>query len=56
MTEGIRDVSDRPLSELQSLHGRVAVVTGGARGIGYAIVRRLAGFPVTRSNSTPLRP
>lgn len=42
MTEGIRDVSSRPLAELQSLHGRVAVVTGGARGIGYAIVRRLA--------------
>lgn len=42
MSEGIPDVSDRPLTELQSLAGRVAVVTGGARGIGYAIVRRLA--------------
>ncbi|HSG78871.1 MAG TPA: SDR family NAD(P)-dependent oxidoreductase [Acidimicrobiia bacterium] len=40
--EGIADVSDRSLAELQSLEGRVAVVTGGARGIGFAIVRRLA--------------
>lgn len=38
----IPDVSDRPLTELQSLAGRVAVVTGGARGIGEAICRRLA--------------
>lgn len=38
----VPDVSSRTLSELISLSGRVAVVTGGARGIGLAIVRRLA--------------
>ena len=32
----IRDVSDAPLTALQGLSGRVAVVTGGARGIGFA--------------------
>jgi NAD(P)-dependent dehydrogenase (short-subunit alcohol dehydrogenase family) len=32
----------RPLAELISLRGRTAVVTGGARGIGLAIARRLA--------------
>ena len=37
----IPDVSDRPLGELQSLGGRVAVVTGGAIGIGEASCRRL---------------
>jgi NAD(P)-dependent dehydrogenase (short-subunit alcohol dehydrogenase family) len=37
----IADVSDRPLTELLSLNGRVAVVTGGAQGIGFAIARRL---------------
>jgi NAD(P)-dependent dehydrogenase (short-subunit alcohol dehydrogenase family) len=36
------DLSDRPLAELISLQGRSAVVTGGARGLGLAIVRRLA--------------
>lgn len=36
------DVADRPLTELFSLAGRAAVVTGGARGIGQAICRRLA--------------
>ena len=36
------DPSDRPLAELVSLDGRVAVVTGAARGIGAAIARRLA--------------
>ena len=38
----IPDVSDRSLAQLQSLDGRVAVVTGGARGIGEAICHRLA--------------
>ena len=34
--------SDRSIPELMSLRGRVAVVTGGARGTGSAIARRLA--------------
>lgn len=38
----IDDVTDRPLTDLVSLSGRRAVVTGGARGIGAAISRRLA--------------
>jgi NAD(P)-dependent dehydrogenase (short-subunit alcohol dehydrogenase family) len=38
----IEDVSGRPLPELISLRGRVAVVTGGARGIGRASAARLA--------------
>lgn len=38
----IKDVSDKPLAELVSLEGRIAVVTGAARGIGRAIARRLA--------------
>ena len=37
----IRDVSDVPLGALTALPGRVAVVTGGARGIGLACCRRL---------------
>lgn len=37
----IRDVSNAPLSELSALCGRVAVVTGGARGIGLASCARL---------------
>ena len=36
------DFSDRSLADLLSLSGRAAVVTGGGRGIGRAIVRRLA--------------
>ena len=32
----------QPIGELLSLRGRVAVVTGGTRGIGKAIVSRLA--------------
>jgi NAD(P)-dependent dehydrogenase (short-subunit alcohol dehydrogenase family) len=38
----IPDFTDRPIAELVSLEGRVAVVTGGARGTGAGIVRRLA--------------
>jgi len=38
----ITDVSDKSIPELVSLEGRVAVITGGARGIGVAIARRLA--------------
>lgn len=38
----IADVTDRSVAELVSLSGRTAVVTGGARGLGRAIVTRLA--------------
>lgn len=38
----IADVSAKSLSELISLKGRVAVVTGGAQGLGRAMVNRLA--------------
>jgi NAD(P)-dependent dehydrogenase (short-subunit alcohol dehydrogenase family) len=38
----ILDVSERSISGLFSLKGRVAIVTGGAAGIGYAISDRLA--------------
>jgi len=38
----IADVSDRPISSLISLHGRVALVTGAAQGLGKAIAARLA--------------
>ena len=40
--QAIPDVSDRSIGELISLEGRVAAVTGGARGIGEAICSRLA--------------
>ena len=36
----IADMSDRTIEELISLAGRTAVITGGGRGIGYAIARR----------------
>ncbi|MDE3059870.1 MAG: SDR family oxidoreductase [Pseudomonadota bacterium] len=36
------DLTDAPISQLISLRGRTAVVTGGARGIGLAIARRLS--------------
>ncbi|MBW8752706.1 MAG: SDR family oxidoreductase [Sphingomonadales bacterium] len=38
----IADVSSHALSDLISLKGRTAVVTGGAQGLGKAIARRLA--------------
>lgn len=38
----IADVSDNSITELVSLAGRRAVVTGGAQGLGKAMVRRLA--------------
>lgn len=38
----VADVSSVPVSEMLSLAGRAAVVTGGARGIGEAICRRFA--------------
>jgi NAD(P)-dependent dehydrogenase (short-subunit alcohol dehydrogenase family) len=41
------DVTDRDLAELLSLRGRRAVVTGGARGLGAAIARRLAEADAT---------
>ena len=42
MSYPFADVSERPLSELLSLAGRSAVVTGGAQGLGRAIAERLA--------------
>lgn len=46
---------DVPLSELIDLSGRTAVVTGGAKGIGAAIARRLveAGADVTVADLDP---
>ncbi|MFI5047996.1 MAG: SDR family NAD(P)-dependent oxidoreductase [Acidimicrobiia bacterium] len=38
----VPELNDRPLGELISLAGRSAVVTGGARGFGRGIARRLA--------------
>ena len=38
----IADVSNRPLTEISNLSGRVAVVTGAAWGLGKATARRLA--------------
>ena len=36
------DFTDATLAELVSLHDRVAVITGGAKGIGHAVARRFA--------------
>jgi NAD(P)-dependent dehydrogenase (short-subunit alcohol dehydrogenase family) len=41
-TMTIQDFSNTPLDKLISLEGRAAVVTGGARGIGLAIAKRLS--------------
>jgi NAD(P)-dependent dehydrogenase (short-subunit alcohol dehydrogenase family) len=38
----VPDLTDVPIGRMMSLEGRVAVVTGAARGIGLAIVKRLA--------------
>jgi NAD(P)-dependent dehydrogenase (short-subunit alcohol dehydrogenase family) len=38
----VADVSERRLAQLIALEGRVAVVTGGAQGLGKAMARRLA--------------
>ncbi|MEO6716098.1 MAG: SDR family NAD(P)-dependent oxidoreductase, partial [Novosphingobium sp.] len=38
----VADVSTKPIADLISLKGRVAVVTGGAQGLGRGIVNRLA--------------
>jgi NAD(P)-dependent dehydrogenase (short-subunit alcohol dehydrogenase family) len=38
----VRDVSDVPVAQLLTLDGRVAVVTGGAQGIGASIAARFA--------------
>jgi NAD(P)-dependent dehydrogenase (short-subunit alcohol dehydrogenase family) len=43
----VADGSDRSIADLLSLHGRVAVVTGGALGTGAAIARRLADAGAT---------
>lgn len=42
MSFPFRDVSETPISDLISLRGRRAVVTGGAQGLGKAIAARLA--------------
>jgi NAD(P)-dependent dehydrogenase (short-subunit alcohol dehydrogenase family) len=42
LTRAVPDVSELPIARLLSLEGRRAVVTGGAKGIGYAIAKRFA--------------
>ena len=47
----LTDVSTRPLTEIVSLAGRTAVVTGAAWGLGKATARRLAEAGASRDGS-----